>query len=271
MATLPKSDMEILNQLIDDERGAYRLRAGQKVYYLTITTDVFDEDTMARPYLLIPSLPDLPDHPWTTATISRDADGSPFISNISTDPLPEIQSTWHEQRIDVLSLRRTRRLRSWTHEVQCHDGSTAVAKIACFEWDVRRIERETVAYSLLAQHRSRYPREAPIAPEFLGHLTENGRVMGLLLQKVEGEPACLGDLPACDALVRRVHGLGMIHGDVNRYNFVIDRATRDRDVRLVDFEHFEEFDEDTAKEELLVLPAELAEETGRGATAKLQA
>lgn len=266
MPPLPKSDMEILNQLIDDERGAYRLRADQRVYYLFITTDVFDDDTMCRPYLLIPSLPDLPDSPWTTATISRGADGLPYISHMSTDPLPEIQTAWHERRVDVLSLKRTRRLRSWTHEVQ-YDGGTAVAKIACFAWDVRRIERETVAYSILAQHGSLHPDESPIAPEFLGHLTENGRVMGLLLQKVDGERACISDLPSCEALVRRVHGLGMIHGDVNRYNFVIDRAGGEG-VRLVDFEHFEEFDEETAREELLALPAELAEETGRGATVK---
>lgn len=263
MPSLPRSDMEILNQVIDDERGSYRLRAGRRVYYLHIATDVFEEDTMCRPYLLIPALPDLPDSPWTTATIELGADGSPSVSAISSDPLPEIQTVWHERRIDVLSLKRTRRLRSWTHEVQ-HDGGAAVAKIACFEWDVRRIERETAAYRKLARHRDEQP---PVAPEFLGHLTENGRVMGLLLQKVDGERACLDDLPDCEALLRRVHGLGMVHGDVNRHNFVVDRAGAGG-VRLVDFEHFEDFDEERAMKELLALPAELAEDTGRGATSQ---
>ncbi|KAK6215029.1 alpha-galactosidase A [Colletotrichum tabaci] len=267
MPSLSKSDMEILNQVIDDKRGAYRLRAGQRIYYLFIATDIFEEDTMCRPYLLIPSLPDLPDSPWTTATIVRGADGSPFISAISTDPLSEIQTVWHERCIDVLSLKRTRRLRSWTHEVQ-YDGGTAVAKIACFEWDLRRIERETAAYYKLTQHRIQHRDEPPIAPEFLGHLTENGRVMGFLLEKIDGERACISDLPDCEALVRRIHGLGMIHGDVNRYNFVVDRDGTEG-VRLVDFEHFEDFSEEAAMEELLALPTELAEDTGRGATAKV--
>ncbi|KAH6688940.1 alpha-galactosidase A [Plectosphaerella plurivora] len=260
--SLPKSDMEILNQVIDDERGAYRLRAGQRVYYLFIAVDVFEEDTMCRPYLLIPSLPDLPDSSWTSATIVRGTDGAPLVTTISTDPLPEIKTVWHERRIDVLSLERTKRLRSWTHEV-LYQGGTAVAKIACFAWDVRRIERETEAYRKLMQHRRQHPEEPPMAPEFLGHLTENGRVMGFLLQKIDGGPACIDHLPDCEALVRRVHRLGMVHGDLNRYNFVINRA-RTGCVRLVDFEHFKDFDEDSAMTELASLTAELVEDTGRG-------
>lgn len=128
---LPKSDIEILSQCIDDENGNYRLRVGRRVHYLVISSGVFDDDTMCRPYLLIPRLPDLPDSPWTTMTISRGEDGS-LTSTISTDPLPEIQTTWHELRVDVLDLERTKRFRSGVHEVQYY-GSPAIAKIACFE------------------------------------------------------------------------------------------------------------------------------------------
>ena len=70
--------------------------------------------------------------------ISRDEHGHlmPIVSN---DPLPEVRTAWHERRVDVLSLKRTRRLRSGVHEVQ-YDGIPAVAKIACFDWDIARIE-----------------------------------------------------------------------------------------------------------------------------------
>jgi len=40
------SAISILNQIIDDEEGAYRIRVGERVGYLTISTDVFDEDTI---------------------------------------------------------------------------------------------------------------------------------------------------------------------------------------------------------------------------------
>jgi hypothetical protein len=150
-----------------------------------------------------------------------------------------------------------------------YNGAPAIAKIACFKWDVARIERETWAYSIVARHHSEHINEPPITPNFLGHLTENGRIMGFLLQKVDGEPACVDDLGSCEALLRRLHRLGLLHGDVNRYNFVVDRVSRSG-MRLVDLEYAEEFDEELARVELLSLPAELAEETGRGAAVVLE-
>lgn len=265
MNMVSKSDLEILNQLIDDETATYRLRAGQRVHYLTVSTDMFDEDTLCRPYLLIPKLPGIPDGPWTTMVISRDNTGS-LETTISTDALPGVQTTWHAQRVDVLSLKKTKRFRSGVHEVLCN-GGPAVAKVTCFEWDLRRIENETWAYSILARHQKHHPDEDPIVPAFLGHLTENGRVIGVLVEKVSGTYASIDDLTSCEALVRKFHRLGLIHGDINRYNFLVDRTVSDGCcVRLVDFEHAEEFDEELARMELLSLPSELVEETGRGST-----
>jgi hypothetical protein len=57
--------------------------------------------------------------------------------------------------------------------------------------------------------------------------------------------------------------MGLVHGDVIRYNFLVEEGVKNG-VRLVDFEHADEFDEEVAREELLSLPAQLAEETGRG-------
>jgi hypothetical protein len=216
----------------------------------------------------IPNLPDLPDSPWTTMTISRDENGS-LTAVTPMDALPKIRTAWHEQHVDVLTLNSTRCFRSGVHEVQ-YDDAPAIAKIACFEWEMRRIERETWAYSLLADHHSQNPNESPIAPKFLAHLTENGRIMGLLLEKVDGESACINDLDHCETLLRRLHhDLGLIHGDVNRYNFLVDRVSRSG-VRLVDFEHAEDVNESLAREELLSLPAESTEETGRGTTIELK-
>lgn len=53
-------EISILNQHIDDEDGVYRVRFGDKVGYITIATDVFDDYTLCRPWLLIPRLPEFP-------------------------------------------------------------------------------------------------------------------------------------------------------------------------------------------------------------------
>ncbi|KAF5621947.1 alpha-galactosidase A [Fusarium sp. NRRL 52700] len=182
---------------------------------------------------------------------------------ISMDPLPEIRTAWHEQHVDILALKSTRSFRSGVHEVLYNDAPA-------IEWEIHRIERETWAYSLLEDHHSQHPNEPPIAPKFLAHLTENGRIMGLLLEKVDSEPACVDDLKHCETLLRRFHrDLGLVHGDVNRYNFLVDRFSGSG-VRLVDFEHAEDFNESLAREELVSLPAELTEETWRGATSSKQ-
>lgn len=170
-------------EIIHDD-GHYRLRTGRGVRYLRIPIGTFDDDTMCRPYLLITRLPELPDSPWTVMTISQDENGS-LTSVISMDPLPEIRTEWHEQHVDVLTLKSTRRFRSGVHEARYNDVPT-IAKIACFEWEMRRIEREIWAYSLLEDHHNQHPNKSPIVPKFLAYLTENGRIMGLLLEKVKG-------------------------------------------------------------------------------------
>ena len=84
----PKSQLEILNQSIDDEQGTYRIRAAHRVHYLTIPISTFDEHTMCRSWLLIPLLPAFPDTDWTTMYITRGPAG--IESTLSHDPLPEI-------------------------------------------------------------------------------------------------------------------------------------------------------------------------------------
>ncbi|KAI9824127.1 MAG: hypothetical protein M1819_001082 [Sarea resinae] len=258
---IPKSDLEVLSQYIDDETGRYRLRAGRRVHYLTISIDVFDDDTMCRPYLLIPQLPDIPDGAWTKMEVYRHADGS-LRSSISSEPLAAVEMLWHPRIVDVLSLKQTKRHRSGVHEVLFDSNRPAVAKIACFDFQLPQIEDETHVYSIISQHQE--AAVPPVAPAFLAHLAENGRVMGMLLEKLEGDYATIDDLPACEEAVRRVHRMGMIHGDVNRYNFIVDRSKKC--ARLVDFEHASPYNETEALAELQSLPAELVEATGRGGT-----
>ncbi|KAI1178672.1 alpha-galactosidase A [Nemania sp. FL0916] len=264
MMAVSTSSIEVLSQEISDEEGMYRIRSGQQVYYLTISTDVFDEDTMCRPYLLLPQLPSLSDMPSRKIKLIRNEDGSLALAPYH-DPLQEITFIWHEKRIDVLSLPRIKRLKPGVFET-LYEGRAAVAKIACFEWQIPSLTRETWAYQVLTA--TQRPSGGPlIAPEFLGHLTENGRVMGFLMERLEGRAACPDDLTQCAALLKRLHGLGdlgLVHGDVNRYNFIVEECCRGCVVRLVDLEHAQDYDEKLAQAELESLPAELAEETGRG-------
>ncbi|KAJ8123737.1 hypothetical protein ONZ43_g381 [Nemania bipapillata] len=128
-----------------------------------------------------------------------------------------------------------------------------IAKIASFEWELPRIEQETRAYQLLEG--------SGLAPRFLAHIHENGRIMGFLLEKLEGRSASIQDLSGCEAALRKFYELGFVHGDVNRYNFLV---TEDG-VKLLDFECFQEnASPEAMSKELESLSAQLVDESGRG-------
>lgn len=135
-------------------------------------------------------------------------------------------------------------------------------KYSCFDWDFHRIQRENWAYDIL--HNNHDKGQAHIAPRVLGHLTENGRPIGLLLEKIEGTFASIADKLNCEKTLRILHSepFHLIHGDVSRYNFIVD--AKDGFMRLIDFEHAEEYDEVKARKEIESLTVELTEETGRG-------
>lgn len=276
---MSKPELEVLSQQIGDDDAKYRIRAGRRVYYLTIAeppTRVFDLDTLCRPYLLLPKLPPFPKGDWTEMILTKDPNGQ-IVSRVSHEPLDEISPCWHPRRIDVLSVRRTARYNPRTSLVE-FEGEQVVCKLSPFPWEIVYVEHETVAYEHIAKSANKdldqlgasvdaSQREGKpsqhIAPQFLGHLTENGRVIGFLLEKLEGTSASLSDLPLCAAALRRLHAIELVHGDVNKHNFVVDR---ERGIaRLIDFEHAKLFSEDKAQRELENLEAVLKDDSGLGA------
>ncbi|KAH6700450.1 alpha-galactosidase A [Verticillium dahliae] len=165
----------ILSMEVDDDDSwdsYYRLRIGSQIKYLVISPGTFDRDTLSLP---LQSLPKLPTGDWTMAKIFRDK---------ATGDLRTRSKQLTASAFEVITPR----------SVPTFDASspaTMIAKIARFEWEVPRIERETIAYQLLEG-------SGP-APRFLAHIHENGRIMGFLLEKLEGRHASIQDLSACEA------------------------------------------------------------------------
>ncbi|KAI9668613.1 MAG: hypothetical protein M1831_001052 [Alyxoria varia] len=87
--------------------------------------------------------------------------------------------------------------------------------------------------------------------------------MGMLLERVEGRSAGIQDLGTCESLAKKVHAAGLVHGDLNRYNFIIGKNNS----WLMDFENSREYERELADRELEGLTAQLVEETGRGGPA----
>lgn len=100
-----------------------------------------------------------------------------------------------------------------------------IFKFAEFPWQMAYFEAETTPYEWI--------RGEGVGPEFLGHVTEAGRVMGWVMEDLgDARTAEPGDLAACREVLGRLHAMGIKHGDINRFNFIVrgDKAL------LVDFE-----------------------------------
>lgn len=240
----------------------YRIRAGTHVKYVTVEPGALDaESLMDMPLQFESILPPLPysDDSWTQALISRSTSTGELRATFSQERLPAVDSVWHPTLIDPMQLRKTERLTMLAEEAvwQCesHEPQTVIAKMARFSWEIQYMEAETSIFKHLAA--------LQIGPRFLGHIHENGRVIGFALEKLlDRRPARPADLAACQAALGRLHAHGILHGDVNRYNFLVDG---DGTATLIDFERAAlGAGKDALDKEMASLARELSEESGRG-------
>ncbi|OJJ47625.1 hypothetical protein ASPZODRAFT_131171 [Penicilliopsis zonata CBS 506.65] len=245
----------VLSMEVDDDdsfQSEYRVRIGNQVKYLVISPQTFDRDTLSFP---IPSLPGLPwSDEWTVAYISRDKETGGLKTSLSKRKLAGVKGQWHHTLVDCLEVEKSKSLTAMAYEASHSILPTPmIAKIARFEWEIPRIERETRAYQLLES--------SGLTPRFLGHLHENGRIIGFLLEKVDARPASLQDLVVCETALRKLHALGFLHGDANRYNFLVG----EEGVKLVDFERVEQNASlEMMDKEMDSVRNELIEDSGRG-------
>jgi len=132
-------------------------------------------------------------------------------------------STWNPRIIDILNLSRVARYSERVFETVI-DGTPAIGKYARFEHEIDDIRNETDIYRRL--------HGTGIGPRFLGHLAEEGRVIGFAMEKVIGRRANKADYNAVRDALTKLHDLGIRHGDINRNNFVIT----ERGAVIIDFE-----------------------------------
>ncbi|KAF4964422.1 hypothetical protein FZEAL_10871 [Fusarium zealandicum] len=119
------------------------------------------------------------------------------------------------------------KLRSNVYEATCpYFSSPVVVKFARFSWEIPLLEAEITAYE--------WVEGSQIGPDFLGHLIEEGRVIGFVIARIDNfRHATLEDLPLCLRALAKLHQLGVRHGDTNKHNFLIHEGG----VTLIDFDN----------------------------------
>ncbi|RSL54808.1 hypothetical protein CEP54_009685 [Fusarium duplospermum] len=217
-------------QLSVDPEGEseFRLLINDRfIKYITIDNGVFDSEDMCFGPSLISLLPPLPPGDWNTACICHDpATGTAHFVEVERARLLGIETTWHHVNIDYLNIQLERKLRSNVYEVTCPGfSSIVVAKFARFPWEIPQLEKETEAYKWIEGHH--------IGPPFLGHLSEEGRVIGFIMANMtDCHHATPGDFDLCHQTLTRLHQLGIKHGDINKHNFLIHAG----EATLIDFD-----------------------------------
>lgn len=241
----------------------FRILVNRHVKYITVKAGTLDAETLDDMPLdfenILPPLPYREDY-WNSACITRNSYSSQLEATLASVELPRVETIWHPCMIDHLDIERTEYLTLLAQECKwkkdaADTSARMIAKMARFHWEIQYIEAETRIYRVLEGH--------GIAPRFLGHIHEAGRVIGLLLERVaDGRNAEPADLEICRAALRRFHALGFVHGDCNKYNFIICPGER---VWLIDFDKARAcVDPAVMEAEIASLDAELAESTGRG-------
>ena len=101
-------------------------------------------------------------------------------------------------------------------ETVLDDGRRCFFKIAQFPHELQFLIQELKAYHFLEDHQSN------LAPKLIGYVYEEApdRVIGFLVEAVEGRVAGVEDLEVCKEVLDEMHQI-LIHGDLCRYNILI--------------------------------------------------
>ena len=219
---MPLRDAECLSMDAAGRRGLYRMAYNGSVFYVQIhpSTNLDDDDFAFVPAIRKILTPPPAGANWAAIRNGNQVDWTHKV-------LRGVSNCWHPKNINIRELQPIRYFSPRTCKV-LYDGQPAFAKIARFEYEIPWIERETLIYRIIENQL--------IGPRFLGHLSEEGRVIGVLLEYLSDTHwGTLEDLGVCLDVLRRLHKVNVLHKDVNRYNFML----RDGCCWMCDFEDSE--------------------------------
>jgi predicted Ser/Thr protein kinase len=257
MIRVPQA-LQLLQASVDPEDDSYLrfLIDGRNVKYITIAPGVFAADDMCFGPSIARLLPAIPTGDWNFGYIARDPQTSqPYFAQAITRAMKGIKNVWHPTKVDHLELVTGKNLRSGVYEATCSQfPTTVIFKFARFEWEIDSLDSECRAYQSIEGQR--------IGPRFLGHVSEEGRVIGFLMEKVEdARHPTISDYASCAKTLTSLHRLGLLHGDLNKHNFLINS----RGATLIDFECTRKSDDIEAFEaEIENLVEQLNDTSGKG-------
>lgn len=240
MNALPKSVsfmIEDVVQGVDTKPVHYRIRVGQSIKYLRGPKPLSTLPDQSGDKL---SFQTVADGDWNLGIMQVGSDGRYMLVSTENRQLPDLMAVWHEGRFDLgdlgyqmdVPMDRSGERFEFPLQLRGHIPSgifeaqkaTEKAVVALWNYDLEASYSEALAnesyiYSLLQGQ--------TIAPQFLGHLTENNsRTIGYVLESVESRQARMMDFEGCREALKQLHNLGIVHGGINRESFLIKKDSK---------------------------------------------
>lgn len=257
-------DEEVLSLDLEETDLIYRIRKSRRVVYVRVDIPEIIPQGIDRTesFSILKHLRRLPgwEGPWKTMVVHGQP-AEPQCSFDTFDPpclaasdLKIQTSKWY----DLADLDMVQSFNSQLTKVKCPDGQLRVMKTITFDHEIRYLRQELQVYHDLAL------KGFGGMPQFQGYVFEENRdrVIGFMMDFLDGRPAEPEDLDDCRKLLQQFHDAGWIHGDINRYNWM---RTKDG-MKLFDFDAALPLDEarNSPAEELFALPASLSEASRLG-------
>ncbi|OBT82034.1 hypothetical protein VE02_09442 [Pseudogymnoascus sp. 03VT05] len=247
---------EVLSLDLEEDDYLYHIRRGDRIVYVSVLhADIVPPEHRTEGSRILSHLRRHPgwDGKWRTLTArKRDGGVECTVNKFEAHKLDSgAVGACAGPAFNLLELERCGRISERMARVVV-GGTVCVVKIARFKHELEALEREVRVYDALRD------RKFSLCPGFIGYVyeEEKDRAVGFLMEELYGRHPDIRDLGTCEDTVEQLHGVGVVHGDLNKYNIIVSGNV----AKLIDFEvstFLEDGHHEEAKDELRKLADQL--------------
>ncbi|KAI0441254.1 hypothetical protein F4803DRAFT_576797 [Xylaria telfairii] len=225
-----------------DFRLLVNLGPEKVVKYATVSLDVLALGVRKHPYSStnVVQMPNFPSGDYCSVQIGVTPDGTQtFFTTTSCQPRASAEGAWHMDNFNFLDLEivdwssSTDNVKLVRYPSLDSSNYLAVMKYAPFAHTIENISRELQLYQHLYG--------SGVAPKYLGQVVEQGRVIGFLMEYIEGarpvsRVGAFSDLALdkCKQTLAKLHTIGVTHNYASSENCLI---RPNGNAVLIDFKH----------------------------------
>lgn len=212
-SSTPPQLLSCVNDRVNGHIDRY-LFPDNKVKYIMITNEAYEHYRRH-----CGTLPAIPQGDWNYGVVVQDPiTGRPDFIQAITTQFKGLTSNWHPGSYNHITLGIYSQLStSKIHKsaLTYLFGYPIVVKLARVEEELRNLDIECGIYKDL--------QKSEIVPDFRSYVFEDGRRIGFILEEIENarRPEAK-DIGLCVDALRKLHALGISHGDAHAGKFLIN-------------------------------------------------